>query len=61
MVLAAVGYSVLAMMNKLTFLPDQISTISSQAISVVTFSGGLLIATTGAQFASSRLKIWFEM
>lgn len=61
MALVACGVSVLAMTITFTYLTGVITKISSQAISVVTKFGGLLIATIGAQLALSGIKSFFEM
>ena len=61
MALTAVAFSVVAMTITFTYLTDVITKISSQAISVLTKFGGLLIATIGAQLALSGLKSFFEM
>ena len=61
MALTAVAFSVVAMTITFTYLTDVITKISSQAISVATKFGGLLIATIGAQLALSGIKSFFEM
>jgi len=61
MALTAVGVAVAAMMITFTYLTDVITKVSSQAISVATKFGGLLIATIGAQLALSGIKSFFEM